>query len=227
MSQVVDLTESVESPSAPPARVVEAAFLPVTSAVTLGIVRASSNAFTLGPVELLRFGAPETTEDGVRWPILGGLLAAGPGGFVGFSWRDGRLTGSLRGYRPSLPGLVYKLTQKQVHHLVTRLFLLQLRGRDPLPGSAATRQARTVATAIDLALCLSLGRLSLRRTLAITALYHVGCWAAFGQTLGARLMDIRIVSVDGSQVTPGQALARLLGDDFAGTAVIEDQVFRD
>lgn len=219
---MVELNESVESPAAPPARVVEAAFLPVTSAVTLGIVRASTDAFTLGPLVLLRFGAPEATEDGVRWPILGGLLAAGPGGFVGFSWRDGRLSGWLHGYRPSLPGLVYTLTQKQVHHLVTRLFLLQLRGRDPLPGAAATRQARRVATAIDVGLCLALGRLRVRRTVAITALYHVGSWAAFGQTLGARLMGIRVVSIDGSRITPGQALARLLGDDFAGTTVVED-----
>lgn len=222
MSQVVDLTESVDSPIAPPARLLESAFLPLTSAVTLGLVRARADAFLLGPVELLRFGPPEEVEDGVRWPIVGGALVAGPGGHVGFTWRDGRLTGWLRGYRPSLPGLLYTLSQRQVHHLVTRLFLLQVRGRDPLPGPGATMRARVIATGVDLALCLALGRLRLRPAVAVAAAYHVVCWSAFGQTLGGRLMGIRVLAVDGSRVSPGQALARVLGDEFAGTVVVEE-----
>ena len=222
MSQVVDLDESVESPVAPPARLLESAFLPLTRAVTLGLVQARADAFAVGPLELLRFGPPEAVEGGVRWPILGGLLAAGPGGFVGFSWREGRLSGWLRGYRPSLPGLLYTLSQRRLHHLVTRLFLLQVRGRDPLPGPAATTRARALAAAVDAALCLSLGRLRVRRTLALAAAYHVACWSLTGRTLGGWAMGIRVLSVDGSRVTPGQAMARVLGDEFAGTVVVED-----
>ena len=219
---VVELSDSVEAPVETPPALLQEAFLPVTSAVTLGLVQARADAFVLGPIELLRFGPAEATPEGVRWPIVGGALAAGPGGHVGFGWREGRLTGWLRGYRPSLPGLLYSLTQRQVHALVTRLFLLQVRGRDPLPGAAAPMRARLVASAIDVALCAALGRLRLRRTLALTTAYNVVCWTAFGRTLGGRLMGIRVLSVDGSRVTPGQALARLLGDEFAGTVVIED-----
>lgn len=221
MAHVVELTDTVESPAAPPPGILESAFLPLTSAVTLGIVGARQDAFTLGPFELLRFGPPEATAEGVRWPIEGGLLAAGPGGHVGFTWRDGMLTGWLRGYRPSLPGLLYRLTQEQVHHLVTRLFLLQLRGRDPLPGPAATMRARALAAGIDLALCASLNRLRLRRTIAFATVYHVACWSLLGRTLGGWAAGTRVLSVDGSRVRPGQALVRLLGDEFAGTVVVE------
>lgn len=221
MAQVVDLADSVAAAQPPTPGLLARAFLPLTSALTLGLVRARGNRFVAGPFELLRFGPAETTPDGVRWPIEGGLLAAGPGGHVGFDWRQGRLEGWLRGYRPALPSPLYDLTQLPVHHLVTRLFLLHVRGRDPLPGPAATRRARRVATAIDVVVCLALGRLRPRRTLAVAAAYQVVTRALCGRTLGERAMGLRVVAVDGSAPSLGQVVARVLGDEFAATAVVE------
>lgn len=221
MAQVVTLADSVDAPARPPEGMLAAAFLPLTSALTLGFVRARADRFTLGPLELLRFGPPEAIAGGVRWPIRGGLLAAGPGGHVGFDWREGRLEGWLRGYRPAIPSPLYELTQLPVHRLVTRLFLLHVRGRDPLPGPAATHRARRVAAVIDLGICVALGRRRLRRTVAVAAGYQLLCRALGGRTLGERVLGLVVVSVDGSPPTAGQALARLLGDDFAATAVVE------
>jgi uncharacterized RDD family membrane protein YckC len=109
-----------------------------------------------------------------------------------------------------------------VHHLTTRLALLQLRGRNPPPGSPPPIRSRLLAITIDAAACLLLAGGRSRRALALAVPYHVGFWSLAGRTPGEVAAGIRLVAVDGSPVTPGQAAARLFaGDAIAGTALIE------
>jgi len=68
--------------------------------------------------------------------------------------------------------------------------------------------------------------------LGIAAGYHVACWSLSGVTLGGAVMKQRVVAVDGSKVSIGQALVRLallplaavrlrdVHDDIAGTEVV-------
>jgi uncharacterized RDD family membrane protein YckC len=68
--------------------------------------------------------------------------------------------------------------------------------------------------------------------LGIAAGYHIACWSTSGQTLGGMVMNQRVVAVDGSRVSPLQAVVRLavlplswvlrrpVHDEFAGTEVI-------
>jgi uncharacterized RDD family membrane protein YckC len=68
----------------------------------------------------------------------------------------------------------------------------------------------------------------------IAAGYHVACWSTSGRTVGGLLTRQRVVSVDGSRVSIGQALIRLLTlplaalrvravhDELAGTEVVAD-----
>jgi uncharacterized RDD family membrane protein YckC len=125
-----------------------------------------------------------------------------------------------------------------VHLLFMRLYLLRLRGREPAPGTRATSSERFDAAAVDVALCLTLARLfgwrRLRRTVAIAAVYHVACWSIAGRTFGGLVMGQRVVAVDGSRLTPAQALFRLVllpaswitgrpvQDELAATEVIVD-----
>ena len=63
---------------------------------------------------------------------------------------------------------------------------------------------------------------------------NVACWSTSGQPLGGLVTRQRVVSVDGSRLTPTQSLARLAAlplswilrrpvhDEFAGTEVIAD-----
>lgn len=41
--------------------------------------------------------------------------------------------------------------------------------------------------------------------------YYVGLWTAFGQTVGKRLLGLRVIAVDGGPVKPGRALLRFAG----------------
>jgi hypothetical protein len=209
------------------------------SRLTLGLVRARDNAVWLGPFELIRFGRPKLTPNSVQWPIEGGLLARAPGGRLRIERLYGRLVASVEGYRPTLPRPVYAVTQLPIHRLWTRLHLLRTRGRQPAPGVPAGRDRRLAAAAIDLGLCVALTTVIGRRKrgpvlLGIVAGYHVACWATSGRTVGGALLKQRVVSVDSSGLSAGQALVRLallpvalvLGravhDEIAGTEVIAD-----
>jgi hypothetical protein len=170
------------------------------------------------------------------FPSLSRLLVAQPGGATGVGTRPGELHAFVEGYRPSLPGPVYRLGQQPVHRLLTRIFLLQQRGRQPPPGVPAAPAARLAAAGIDLALCACatafLGRRRLLAGLLVPSIYHLGFWSLGGQTPGARLLGLRVVSLDGSSLRPGQALIRLLAvpqavlklralhDELAGTDVV-------
>jgi len=150
----------------------------------------------------------------------------------------GQVEATVAGYTPSLPRPIYDFTHLQVHQLFTRLYLLRLRGRQPAPGPRASSEDRFRAASVDVAFCLTLARVTGRprwgRTLAIAIAYHVACWSTSGRTLGGVVMRQRVVSVDGSRLTPAQSLLRLallpaswlmhrpLHDDLAATDVIID-----
>lgn len=201
----------------------------------LGLIRVhDSTIYALG-VPLIRLSSPRFEGRFWRWRIEGGLLSARPGGELGFGGEDGHLVAYLRGYHPMLPEPVYNLTQRPFHHFVTRLFLLHLRGRGMPPGVPAEPTSRLAAAAVDGAVLWAGTRLLPRRLRALAAAgYLAGGWALTGQTLGGRVLGVRVVSVDGSSVSPGQALLRLLAtpavlfarravhDELAGTDVVRD-----
>ncbi len=222
MPQVVDVEDAVAAPLPVAVERMREGFLPLTARYTLGLVRAAAWRLRLGPLTLLDFGDPRSGASDVSWPIRGGLLASGPGGELEVGWQAGRLRGGVHGYRPRVPDALYDLSQRPFHHAVTRLALLQLRGREPLPGEPPAPRPRLAAAALDLALCAAVSRRRLRVLPAVYAAYHVAAWSVAGQTLGEALCGVRLRAVDGSRVTPAQALVRLLaGDRAAGTAAVK------
>jgi uncharacterized RDD family membrane protein YckC len=97
---------------------------------------------------------------------------------------------------------------------------------------------RIAAGVIDVGLCAALAAASGRRRrlpalLGIATAYHIACWSTSGRTLGGMLMGQRVVAVDGSRATVGQALVRLaslplsalrlraIHDEVAGTDVVD------
>ncbi|HKF74635.1 MAG TPA: RDD family protein [Candidatus Dormibacteraeota bacterium] len=238
----VRLEDRVRAPVPPPPDRLRDAFFDRVSGLTLGAVRAERWRLRLGPLTLLAFDEPAFDGAGWAWPIAGGLLARSPGGVLRFGWRDGLLVGAVDGYRPSLPRPLYRLTQAHVHRLVTRRFLLLLRGRTPAPGVPAGPAPRLVAAAVDVVLCAAAtAALRPRRRLlafgVLAAAYHVACWSMAGRTAGGLVVGQRLVSVDGSRVTLGQALVRLVAlplaartgramhDEAAGTEVVDSSTF--
>jgi hypothetical protein len=214
-------------------------FLSDMATLTLGLVRQRGSSLFLGPLEIIRFGAAKTTRSSVDLPIEGGLLVGDRGGSLRIQTGKGRLTASVDGYRPRLPRPVYVVTQLPFHHLILRLHLLRERGRLPTPGVPVAPTRRVAAAAIDIGLfaLVALVAGKRRRTAAIAAIaagYHVACWSISGRTVGGIIARQRVVSVDGSRVTAGQAVIRLLAvplaalrmravhDEIAGTEVIAD-----
>jgi hypothetical protein len=235
----VSVEDSVLSHNSVSGRALRAGFLADVPPLTLRLVHVRGNSLMFGPVELLRFGRPKVTRTAVEWPIEGGLFARGPGGRWRIQSSGGRLVASIDGYRPLLPRVLYVSVHLPVHHLFTRLYLLRLRGRDPAAGPSATSSSRLRAAAVDLAFCAALTGLVARRPrvrllIGVTAGYHLACWTISGRTLGGLVMRQRVVAVDGSRLTPSQALVRLLAlpiswirgrpdhDEMACTDVIAD-----
>jgi hypothetical protein len=205
----------------------------------LGLVRSRGSSLFLGPLEIFRFGGAKTTRSSVELPIEGGLLVGDRGGRLRIQASKGRLTASVDGYRPWLPRPLYVVTQLPFHHFVMRLHLLRKRGRVPMPGVPVAPTRRAAAAAIDIGLfavvALVAGkRRRLASLAAIAAGYHVACWSISGRTLGGMITRQRVVSVDGSRVSVGQALIRLFAlplaalrmravhDEIAGTEVVAD-----
>jgi hypothetical protein len=233
----VTVEDSVSAAQPVSGKVLRDRYLAEMPALTLGLIRARENSLWLGPIELLRFGKPAVTKAAVEWPIEGGLLARSPGGRWRISAAGDRIVAKVEGYRPLLPAPIYAMTQLQAHHLLTRLFLLRVRGREPMAGVPARPQERLQAAAVDVAFCLTLARVfgsrpRVRLLIGIAAGYHVACWSISGRTLGGMVMRQRVVAVDGSRLTPMQSLARLAAlpaswvlrrpvhDAYAGTGVI-------
>jgi hypothetical protein len=235
----VEIEDSVAMPNAVTGTALENAFWSDIRALTLGLVRGVENTIRLGPLELITFGRPNVTRGSVEWPIEGGLLARAPGGRLRVELLDSRLVASVDGYHPMLPRFLYVVTQLPIHHLWTRLHLLRLRGRLPAPGPPADPSRRLVAATIDAGVCLTLAIATGRRRriptlVGIAAGYHLACWSISGRTLGGAAMNQRVVAVDGSRVSVGQAIVRLallplaavrmrnVHDEIAGTDVFSD-----
>jgi RDD family len=214
-------------------------FLADIAALTFGLVSARVNSLLLGPLELLRFGRASVARSWVEWPIEGGLAVRSPGGHLRIEVLRGRLVASVHGYQPRLPVVLYAITQLPIHHLVIRLHLLRVRGRRPAPGLPAAPATRIAAAAIDLGICAALAAASGRRRrvpalVGLVAAYHVACWSLSGRTLGGMVMGQRVVAVDGSRPSVGQAIVRLVAlpvsalrlraihDEVAGTDVVAD-----
>jgi len=231
--------DSVASPNAISGKELRAQFVSDVSHLTFGLVRMRGTSMMFGPLEILRFGRPKMTRTGVDWPIEGGLAAGSAGGRWSIRASGGRLVAGLDGYTPRIPLPLYALTQLPIHHLVMRLHLLRARGRVPSPGVPAAPTRRIAAGAIDAGLCaaaaLTAGRG--RRLAAFAGLaigYHVACWSSSGRTVGGLIAGQRVVSVDGSRVSIGQSLVRLLAlpiaalrlravhDELASTEVVTD-----
>jgi hypothetical protein len=233
----IHLEDSVWSPRRPDRDRLRDGFFPAIRVLTLGLLRGRSWRIALGGITVHEFGEPEPTAGGWRWPIRGGLLTARPGGSLAYEWREGRLTATVDGYWPSLPRPVYRLTQLPIHHLITQLYLLQLRGRVPPPGVPAGPAQRLAAGAVDVLLCAAVAApLPRRRPAAFAGVavgYHLSAWSLNGRTLGGLLLGLRVVSVDGSRVRLVQSLLRLVAlplslvrfrdvhDQLALTEVIE------
>ncbi|MHB8589491.1 MAG: RDD family protein [Candidatus Dormibacteraceae bacterium] len=234
----VSSQDSVTTPRMPTGRELRDGYLDDIQDLTFGLVRARGSSLYLGPFEMLRFGPATVTGSAVEWPIAGGITARAPGGHFRIEAAGGRLTASMDRYRPRLPLLVYAVTQLPVHHLLTRLHLLRVRGREPAAGIAAGSSDRRRAATVDVAFCATLAglagrRLRLRTLLGIAAAYHVFCWSISGRTLGGLVAGQRVVAIDGSRPTVAQSTIRLLllpiswvtnrpiHDELAGTDVID------
>jgi hypothetical protein len=235
----VAIDDSVAMPHAITGKALRDGYWDDISALTLGLVRARENSVWLGPFELISFGRPKLSPNSVQWPIEGGLLARAPGGRLRIERLHGRLVASVEGYRPTLPRSVYALTQLPIHHLWTRLHLLRTRGRQPTSGVPSDRERRLAAAAIDLGLCIALTAAIARRRripvlMGLATGYFLACWTISGRTLGGALLKQRVVSVDGSDLSAGQAAVRLallpialirrraVHDEAAGTEVVAD-----
>ena len=214
-------------------------FLSDMTTLTLGLVRQRGSSLVLGPLEIFRFGPAKTRRSSVDFPIEGGLLVGDRGGRLRIQAGKGRLTASVDGYRPWLPRPLYVVTQLPFHHLILRLHLLRERGRLPTPGVPVAPTRRVAAAAIDIGLFALVALVAGKRRrlaglAAVAAGYHVACWSISGRTVGGMVVRQQVVSVDGSRVSAGQALIRLLAlplaalrmravhDEIAGTEVIAD-----
>ena len=234
----VSIRASVQVPRAITGAKLRDSYIEAIKTQTLGLARFRDGSIMLGPLTLLRFGPPKVTRNAVDWPIEGGLLARRAGGNWRLQAATGRVEATVAGYTPRLPRPIYAATHMQVHQLFSRLYLLRLRGRDSLPGTPATPGDRFRAGTVDVAFCLTLagfsGRRRLRRTLFVIAVYHIVCWSISGRTLGGLVMRQRVAAIDGTRLTPTQALLRLaltpvswlsrrrVHDEIAATEVIAD-----
>jgi hypothetical protein len=102
--------------------------------MTRGTARLRRDALrALGVVPLIRLGPLE----GDRRPILGGFLAAAPGGTLGWEHEAGETRVALRGFAPRLPPPLYRL-QDAVHRALSARYLRRLAA---VTGSTETRRA--------------------------------------------------------------------------------------
>lgn len=233
------MRDSVASPRRVTGRQLRESFFADMTSLTLGLMQRRGSSLYVGPLAIIRFGPAKTTRAGVELPIEAGLAVGAPGGRLRIEAGKGRLTASVEDYRPRLPLPLYVLTQLPFHHTLMRLHLLRERGRLPAPGVPAAPAGRFAAGAIDACLCAAAALLAGkgRRTRALVlfaAGYHVACWSTSGRTVGGLILRQRVVAVDGSRPSAGQAAIRLLTlplaalrmraahDEIAGTEVVTD-----
>jgi len=235
----VRVEDSVSASHPVAGAVLRDAFMSIIPELVIGLVTTRAESLWLGPLEMIRFGPPAVSDNEVTWHIEGGLLALAPGGTLTIRSDDDAITATVDGYRPLLPPRLYAMTQLPVHHLITRLFLLKVRGRSHSAGVPAEPARRLVGGAIDMAICAMAASLAPRRArlslfIGLVAGYHIAAWSQGGRTAGGALTGQRVVAVDGGRVTIGQAITRFitmpmaairlraLHDERAGTDVILD-----
>lgn len=218
-------------PRAPAPQRLRDHYLSATEKYTLGLVRFRRGAFRLAGVPLIRLAPPIPTASGWRYALAGGLLVRGDGGSLEIGWREGRLWSEVRDYRPLLPWPLFSVTQLLLHHFLSRMVLLQLRGRVPAVAAPAAPPARLAAGAIDLLVCLGLAGGRPARLVPAAVGYHLAAWRFGGQTIGGALLRQRVRAVDGSPLTLAQAMVRMaflpaallrlrgVHDEVAGTEV--------
>ena len=229
----VEVVDSVRTPVPPPPERLRDGYFEATQHLFAGLVRWTGDAFRIGPLSLIEFGPPARIVAGWSYPLTGGLLAAEPGGSLDLEEQDGLMRAVVHGYRPLLPMLIYRLTQLPFHHFQSRLALLRVRGRLPAPAPPAPPANRIAAGALDALLCLVAARGRPARAALIATAYHVGGWSLLGGlTVGGLLFGQRVVALDGTPLTPGQALLRFAAlpaalfrlravhDEVAGTEVV-------
>lgn len=233
----VRVVDSVAAPQLVAGATLHDAFIRIIPELTFGLVSARAGSLWLGPLEMIRFGPPALSEHAVSWRIDGGLLTRAPGGALTISSQDGEITATVDGYRPQLPAALYAVTQLPFHRLITRLYLLNVRGRHRAAGMPAEPARRFAAGAVDVAICAAAASLAPRRArlpllIGLLAGYHIAAWSTGGRTVGGALTGQRVVSVDGGRVTIGQAVLRFVylpaavlrlravHDELAGTDVI-------
>ncbi len=237
----VAVTDQVRSPLAPSREALRDGYFSGSARALFGLVRFGQNRYHAGPLTLFRFGAPRFQQPAWVFPIEGGLLARRPAGEVRVGWSEGRLYCSLEGYEPRLPRPLFRVTQLPFHREVSRIALLQIRGRVPSPGIPAEPWRRLLAAVLDVAAATSIAvvcgpRRKGARTLFLGAAVLAGQTLipalTGGVTLGGRLAGTRVTAVDGSPVHLAQLLVRVaalpLGlrtlrdrhDELAGTEVI-------
>ena len=234
----VSVEDSVASSTSLSGDLLRTTFLPSISTVTLGLVRMRDRSLCLGPIQLITFGPPKMSSTSVSWPIEGGWLVASAGGRFTIESSGGELRATLDGYDPMLPRSIYEATQLRLHHSLVRVQLLRLAGSPP-EQALSTPASRAAAAAIDAAVCAGLTlafgvRHRVRAFAGVAIGYHLACWTASGSTLGGRVMRQRVVSIDGSKLSPMQAALRLAAlpisalrrypahDDIAATTVVQD-----
>ena len=208
------MIDRVDLAAPPPGQTLRDRFFADLVRLTLGLVQVRDGGQYIGPFELIHLGEPRWVAEprgGGRWvhPIEGGLLVRRPGGTISIGWEFGELIAEVEDFNPALPALVYDFTQRPLHRFIARLSLLGMRGRMPPPGYPSDPVTRIAGGAIDLAICAVLARLLRRSVLEVVVPYHLAGWVAAGRTPGGFMTRQRVVAVDGTRLTPGQAALRL------------------
>lgn len=237
----VSATDQVRAPVAPSLDALREGYFTGTSRALFGLIGFSQGRFQAGPLTLFRFGAPRFEHPAWVFPIEGGLLARGPAGELRLGWSQEHLYSSLEGYQPRLPRPLYRLTQLPFHHAMSRIALMQIRGRLPSAGMPAEPWRRLLAGVLDVATATSVAA----ACRPLRAGSRVGVWAATllatqtvvpaltgGFTPGGWVAGTRIAGVDGSRARTPQLVLRTaalpLGvrtvrdrhDELAGTEVV-------
>lgn len=208
------MIDRVDLATPPPSETLRHRFFADLVRLTLGLVQVRGGGQYLGPIELIRLGEPSWEPEprgGGRWvhPVEGGLLVRRPGGTLSIGWEFGELIVEIEDFDSALPPLLYDFTQRPFHRFIARLSLLGMRGRMPPPVLPSDPLTRLAGGAIDVAVCIALARLFRRRVIEVAVPYHLAGWIAAGRTPGGFFTHQQVVAVDGTRLTPGQALLRL------------------
>ncbi len=208
------MIDRVDLVAPPPRQTLRDRFFEDLTRLTLGLVQVRGGGQYVGPLELIHLGEPHWEPEprgGGRWvhPVDGGLLVRRPVGTISVGWEFGELIVEVEDFEPALPPLIYDFTQRPFHRFIARLSLLGMRGRMPPPGNPSDPLTRLAGGAIDVAICAVLARLFRRRVLEVLVPYHLAGWIAVGRTPGGFITRQRVIAVDGTRLTPGQAALRL------------------